>query len=58
LATFSLITQVCEGLSLAELIPLEGADHSFKAGKQEIIPGLAEATDTWIDGLLQKQNAD
>jgi len=58
LATFPLITQVCEGLSLADLVPFEGADHSFKAGKQEITPGLAEATDTWLHGLLQKPTTD
>src|SRR4051812_14856260 len=35
LATLSLIEAVCSTLKKATLITIEGADHSFKAGKQD-----------------------
>ena len=48
LATFDLIKKVCASLKLANLVPIEGANHAFKAGKQEIIPVLAQKTKEWI----------
>jgi hypothetical protein len=49
LASFDLIKKVCASLRLATLVKIEGANHAFKAGKQEILPILADATRTWID---------
>jgi uncharacterized protein len=42
LATLELIEQVCASLKLATLVKLEGANHAFKAGKQDLIPVLAK----------------
>src|SRR6476660_984826 len=44
LATWDLIESVCSSLPLAKLIKIEGADHSFKAGKQNVIQVLADIT--------------
>jgi len=54
LATFDLIKKVCSSLKLATLIPIEGANHAFKAGKQEILPILAKHTKEWIVEILAK----
>jgi predicted alpha/beta-hydrolase family hydrolase len=48
LATLSLIESVCSSLPLATLIKIEGANHAFKAGKQNIIPILATFTNEWV----------
>ncbi len=50
LAELSLIETVCASLSTATLIKFEGADHSFKAGKRELIPELVVATTQWMEG--------
>lgn len=52
LATWNLIEQVCASLKKATLVKLEGADHSFKAGKKDIMTPLVEATKTWLDKNL------
>ena len=49
LADISMIEEVCKSLKKATLVKFEGADHSFKAGKKEIIPLLVEATKKWIE---------
>jgi hypothetical protein len=49
LASFDLIKKVCASLRLATLVKIEGANHAFKAGKQDILPILADTTRTWID---------
>jgi uncharacterized protein len=54
LADIQLVEQVCAGLPLASLRKFEGADHSFKAGKQDLIPPLAEAIRQWAAELMQK----
>ncbi len=41
MATMSLIESACLSLPAATLIKIEGADHSFKAGKQNIEAMLA-----------------
>jgi uncharacterized protein len=51
LASLDLMRGVTERLKRAELVQFEGADHSFKAGKKEFIPELAEHTSRWFDGL-------
>ncbi len=49
LAEWNLIEHVCNELPLASLKKLEGADHSFKAGKQNLIPALASEISHWAD---------
>ena len=49
LAQWDLIEQVTSSLPLATLIKIEGADHGFKVGKQNIIPALALHIKDWID---------
>jgi hypothetical protein len=51
LAKWDLIESVCASLPLATLVKIEGADHSFKAGKQNVIQLLVDTTNEWIDGL-------
>jgi predicted alpha/beta-hydrolase family hydrolase len=53
LATWDLIETVCKSLKKATLIKLEGADHSFKAGKKkDMIPLLTEAAKDWVERTL------
>jgi uncharacterized protein len=54
LASYDLIEKVCASLRSATLIKVEGANHAFKAGKQEIIPVLTDAARLWIDKKLKK----
>ncbi len=54
LATLSLIQSVCSSLPQATLVKIEGADHSFKAGKQNTMPLLTNATRDWIEKLTKK----
>lgn len=51
LAEWKLIEKVCHELSRATLIKFEGADHSFKAGKQNLISALASEINNWIKSL-------
>jgi uncharacterized protein len=53
LAEKELISGVCGKLAGATLEMFEGADHSFKSGKKEFIPELAERTNGWIDDQLR-----
>lgn len=49
LATWDMIESVCQSLKKASLVKLEGADHSFKAGKgKDMIPVLTAATLDWV----------
>jgi predicted alpha/beta-hydrolase family hydrolase len=54
LATWNLIESVCASLPLAELVKIEGANHSFKAGKQNIIQILADKTKDWIERIIKR----
>jgi predicted alpha/beta-hydrolase family hydrolase len=54
LATWDLIEPVCKSLKRATLVKIEGADHSFKAGKKDIMSLLVEATYEWINKKLKK----
>ena len=51
LATWDLIESVCESLPRAKLVKIEGADHSFKAGKQNVTQVLADITKDWIEKI-------
>ena len=51
LARWDLIESVCSALPLATLVKIEGADHSFKAGKQNVIQVLSDLTKDWIEKM-------
>jgi len=51
LATWELIESVYQSLPTASLVRLEGVDHSFKAGRADIISRLADETRLWIERL-------
>ncbi len=51
LADSALLEGVLKDLPLAVLKKWEGADHSFKSGKQNLIPLLAASTADWIKGV-------
>jgi uncharacterized protein len=53
LADWALIKTVCESLRKASLVKLEGADHSFKAGKTDTISLLVDETKKWVDKILK-----
>lgn len=53
LAEWSLIEPLCQKLSTVTLIKLEGADHSFKAAKQNLLPVLAAEINLWIERLIK-----
>jgi predicted alpha/beta-hydrolase family hydrolase len=52
LASYELIEKVCASLPLATLVPVEGANHAFKAGKKDLMPLLSDSTRRWIDQKL------
>ena len=54
MAQLDLIESVCSSLHQAVLVKIEGGDHSFKAGKQNMLPMLANATLDWIENLIKK----
>ena len=47
LADMSLMEKVCDGHDAATLKKFEGADHSFKAGKQDLTDALAISIRDW-----------
>jgi predicted alpha/beta-hydrolase family hydrolase len=53
LATWDLIEPVCKSLRKATLVKLEGADHSFKAGKKDIMSLLVAETSKWVEKILK-----
>lgn len=53
LATWALIKTVCESLRKANLVKLEGADHSFKAGKNDVMEWLVNETKKWVEKILK-----
>ena len=54
LATVDLIKEVTGHLPAAVLQLFEGADHSFKVGKKELINELSEKTSVWFDAINLK----
>jgi predicted alpha/beta-hydrolase family hydrolase len=52
LADIVLIEKICNNLPKAMLHKFEGADHSFRAGKQDLIPALAEAIRDWSQRIV------
>jgi predicted alpha/beta-hydrolase family hydrolase len=55
LATMELMEGVCSKLPTATLIKFEGADHSFKAGKVNLIPALTSSIVSWISDVLKSK---
>jgi len=53
LATWELIEKVCGSLKKATLVKLEGADHSFKAGKKDTMSLLVDETKQWVEKRLK-----
>lgn len=51
LARWDLVESVCASLPLATLVKIEGADHSFKAGKQNVMQMLVDLTKDWIERI-------
>lgn len=51
-ASLDLLENVCSSLANATLIKIEGANHSFKAGKQNTMPMLVNFTKDWIAKLV------
>jgi uncharacterized protein len=51
LATLTLVEEVCSMLPAATLIKIEGADHAFKAGKQDVISKLVNETVSWMKNM-------
>lgn len=48
LADLASLKKVCKKLKSVTLVTYEGADHSFKAGKENLIPKLAETVSKWL----------
>ncbi|HET9823960.1 MAG TPA: alpha/beta family hydrolase [Chitinophagaceae bacterium] len=55
LATWDLMESVCADLPLATLVRIEGADHSFKAGKKDVIELLTNETKEWMTEIMTKK---
>jgi predicted alpha/beta-hydrolase family hydrolase len=53
LAEWSSIQEVCSSLANAKLVKLEGADHSFKKGKENLVPEIARHSKEWIDTIIK-----
>ena len=48
----NLFRQVCTSLQRSTLVEIEGADHGFKKGKQNVVPELALHTKEWVMRIL------
>lgn len=54
LAKWELIETVCNALKRATLIKIDGADHSFKAGKKDVLSILVNETNNWIRKKIKR----
>lgn len=54
LARWDLIESVGSSLRKAKLVKIEGANHSFKAGKTNTTERLTKATNNWVEKLFGK----
>jgi uncharacterized protein len=54
LATWDMIEAVCKSLRKAKLVKIEGADHSFKAGKTDTMSLLVQETKEWTQKTLAR----
>jgi uncharacterized protein len=53
LAEWPLIEQVTKKLPTSTLTKFDGADHSFKVARQNLIPALANEINTWMEKLIK-----
>jgi len=53
LAEWNLIEQVTKKMPSSTLAKFEGADHSFKVARQNLIPALASEINAWIEKLIK-----
>ncbi len=53
LAEWHLIEQVTKKLPTSTLAKFEGADHSFKVARQNLIPALANEINVWMEELIK-----
>jgi predicted alpha/beta-hydrolase family hydrolase len=53
LATWELIESVSSSLKKATLVKFEGADHSFKAGKKDVMSLLVAETKSWVEKIIK-----
>lgn len=53
LATWELIESVSGSLKKATLVKFEGADHSFKAGKKDVMSLLVAETKSWVEKIIK-----
>ncbi|MGN7720093.1 alpha/beta hydrolase family protein [Chitinophaga sp. 22620] len=53
LATLELVETVSKSLKKATLVKFEGADHSFKAGKKDVLSLLVDETRKWVEKVLK-----
>ena len=51
-AEWKLIESVCARLDASTLTRFEGANHSFKVAKRNILPELAAAAQSWIANII------
>jgi predicted alpha/beta-hydrolase family hydrolase len=51
LANIKLMDEVCSALPASAVIKFEGADHSFRVPKRNLIPELAFQTHKWIQSV-------
>jgi uncharacterized protein len=56
-ADFDLIKKVCVALKKTKLVRIEGANHSYKAGKIDTMKILVEETNNWVGRLVKKIQA-
>ena len=54
-ATWDLIKKVTGSLKSAKLVKIEGANHSFKAGKINTMEILVNETKKWMEEVLKKK---
>ena len=52
LATWKLVEEATSSLPLSTLVKYEGADHSFKVARQNIVPLLAISIKDWMYPLI------
>ena len=52
-ATRGLLQDVCSSLKKAKLIEIEGANHGFKAGKQNTTEMLVNFTKDWVEKIVK-----
>ena len=55
-ATWDLIKKVCSSLRTAKLVRIEGANHSYKAGKLDTMEILVNETAGWMGKVLKKKS--